>query len=90
MKIRGKIVKKRPYVDIEEKDINCITFVDVEDGIDVNGDKIKIIPILSDDSKIPQQIGESVEVDGKIEFKKIVTPSGKRNLSPVPVVRLLS
>lgn len=87
MRVTGKIVRKRAYFDTEDRNINCIAFIEVDDGLLVNGDKIKIIPILSDDSRIPQTIGESVLVEGDIVFKRIVTSSGKRNSSPVPILQ---
>lgn len=87
MKVSGKIVRKRAYFDSEDVNINCITFLEIDDGIMVNGDKIKIIPILSEDSLIPQTIGENVEVEGEIVFKQIVTSSGKRNSSPMPILQ---
>lgn len=87
MKIKGKIVKKRPYFDNEDKTINCITFLEVENGIIVNGETIKIIPILSTDSAMTKAVGEDIEVEGEIEYKRIFTSSGKRCLSPIPTLR---
>ncbi|GAX89965.1 hypothetical protein [Effusibacillus lacus] len=87
MKITGKIVRKRAYFDSEDTNVNCIAFIEIDDGVLVNGDKIKIIPMLSDGSQIPQDIGESVEIEGEIVFKQIFTSSGKRNSSPVPILQ---
>ncbi|BCJ86364.1 hypothetical protein [Effusibacillus dendaii] len=87
MKLTGRIVRKRAYFDSEDRNINCITFLEIDDGVVVNGDKIKIIPILSEDSQIPQAVGESVEVEGEIQFKQIVTSSGKRNSSLMPILQ---
>jgi len=88
MRIKGKIFKKRSYIDNDFSDVNCIAFVEIDNGINVDGDTIRIIPILCDRSSISKGVGESIEVEGNIEFKSITTRSGKRNLSPVPVLRL--
>ncbi|MFC4769281.1 hypothetical protein [Effusibacillus consociatus] len=87
MRVTGKIVRKRAYFDTTDRDINCIAFIEIDDGIFVNGDKIKIIPILGEESRIPQSIGENIAVEGEIVFKQIVTSSGKRNSSPVPILQ---
>ncbi|WP_018133458.1 hypothetical protein [Effusibacillus pohliae] len=87
MKITGKIVRKRAYFDTDDRTINCIAFLEIDDGLLVNGDKIKIIPVLGEDSLIPQASGENVEIEGEIVFKQIVTSSGKRNSSPIPILQ---
>lgn len=86
MKMKGKIVRTRPYFDIEYKNVNAIMFLELETGIELNGDRIKIIPILSEDSMLAQEVGESVEVEGEIVFRRILTASGKRNSSPIPTL----
>jgi hypothetical protein len=85
----SQIIQKRPYVDWEEPDMNCLAVIEVNNGTIINGEKIKILFIVSDSSMIPQSMGEDVEIIGKIEFKRIITPSGKRNLSPIPVLKPL-
>jgi len=86
MIISGKIVKKRTYFDHEDVNINCIAFLELERGIVVNGDRLKIIPILSQESMVPQMVGESIEIDGDIVFKKIVTAFGSVSTSPIPTL----
>jgi hypothetical protein len=87
MKIKGKIVRKRPYFDHEDGSVNCITFLEVENAIIINGESIKIIPILCTDSTMTKAVGENIEVEGEIEYKRIFTSSGKRCLSPIPTLR---
>lgn len=86
MKVKGKIVRKRPYFDDEDHSINCITFLEIENAIMVNGEPIKIIPILCQDSVLTQSVGENIEIEGEISFKRICTASGKRSLSPIPTL----
>ncbi|MFC4769748.1 hypothetical protein [Effusibacillus consociatus] len=86
MKISGKIVKKRTYIDNEDRNINCITFLELDKGITVNGDRIKIIPLLSEETMVPQNVGDNIEVDGEIIFKKIFTMFGNLSSSPIPTL----
>lgn len=86
MKIKGKIVKKRPYTDAEIRNVNCITFLEIDDGLVVNGDTVKILPILSHEQMIPQKVGEVIEVDGDMIYKQIITSSGKRSMSAIPTL----
>lgn len=93
MKVKGKIVRRRPYLDNEYRNVISILFLELESGIELNGDQIKIIPILSEESMSSEDIGENVEVEGEIVFRQILTASGKRNSSPVPTLlpeRILS
>jgi hypothetical protein len=90
MKVKGKIVRKRPYFDHEDGSINCITFLEVENAITINGEAIKIIPILCTESSLTQNVGDNVEVEGEIEYKRIFTSSGKRCLSPIPTLRSIA
>lgn len=86
MKVKGKIVRTRPYFDLEYRNVNAIMFLELDAGIELNGDRIKIIPILSEESTLSQEVGESIEVEGEIVFRQILTASGKRNSSPIPTL----
>jgi hypothetical protein len=83
MKIRGKIYNKRSYQE-SLKQIH-ILFVEVDEAVQVNGEMIKLLPILSERSIIDFCIGEKIEADGDIQFEKIVTKIGKRSFQPIPV-----
>lgn len=87
LKVKGRIVKRRPYMDWEEVESDCLAVMEMDEGTIVNGDKLKIISLLSGDSMIPEGDGEPVEVIGEIEFKRIITPTGERNFSPIPVLK---
>lgn len=86
MKLKGKIVRTRPYFDEEYRNVNAIMFLELDSGIELNGDRIKIIPILSEETMLPQEVGASIEVEGEIVFRRILTASGKRNASPIPTL----
>ncbi|MED4226330.1 hypothetical protein [Neobacillus cucumis] len=88
MRIRGKIFKKRPYPKLLYNNINCISFLEVEHGIQVEGDHIKIIPILSEESYVSPLVGEKVEIEGELKWRRIITSSGKLSFSPIPVFML--
>lgn len=88
MKIRGKIFRKRSYRDYTCENINCISFLEIDNFLQVSGEKIKIIPILSQDSTMLQMVGKSVEIEGEIELRKIITSLGIPILFPIPVIRL--
>lgn len=88
MKVSGKIVRKRAYFDSEDVNVDSIVFLEIDNGIEVNGDKIKIIPVLAEEILIPQKVGDNVELEGEIIYREIITPSGKKNSSPVPTLRL--
>ncbi|MEW9673765.1 hypothetical protein [Ammoniphilus sp. 3BR4] len=88
MKIKGKLFKKRHYHDLEFKKINCLSFLEIDNVVKVDGDRIKVIPVLSEESAISPNLGVSVEIDGEIEWKQIVTPMGNLISLPMPVLRL--
>jgi hypothetical protein len=88
LRIRGEIFKKRTYPKLLYNNINCISFLEVEHGIQVEGDHIKIIPILSEESDVSLLVGEIVEIEGEIKWKRIITSSGKLSFSPIPVFML--
>lgn len=87
MKIKGTIFKKRTYFDSECRNLNCITFIQVEPGLLLDGCLIKILPILSSSCSMMKNVGDTVEVEGKVEFQAITTVMGSRNLHPVPVMK---
>lgn len=88
MRIRGEIFKTRSYPNYGHKKFNCISFLEVEHEVLVGEDKLKIIPILSEESDISGTVGEKVEVQGKIEWKRIITSTGKPSFLPIPVLVL--
>ncbi|MEW9673712.1 hypothetical protein [Ammoniphilus sp. 3BR4] len=87
MKIKGTIFKKRTYFDSECRNLNCITFIQVDPGLLLNGCMIKILPILSPSCSMVKIEGDLLEVEGKVEFHAITTVMGNRNLHPVPVMK---
>ncbi|MEW9673707.1 hypothetical protein [Ammoniphilus sp. 3BR4] len=90
MRVQGKIFKKRPYLNSENKNINCIAFMEMSDGVEINGDHVKIIPILINDAELKHIVGENIEVDGEIRFERILTMTGIRSLHPIPVLQVYS
>ncbi|MES0857604.1 hypothetical protein ABS784_15520 [Geobacillus sp. G4] len=87
MRVAGTIVKKRSYFDSEDKNINCILFIESDEEIVVNGDKIKIIPVLARGSAVSRNEGEHIEVDGEVVFKKIKTSLGHLSFCPIPAIK---
>ncbi|MEW9673451.1 hypothetical protein [Ammoniphilus sp. 3BR4] len=87
MKFKGVIYKKRAYVDREKPNVTDILFIELEEKIDVNGETIRIIPILSYKPS-SYRVGEQVEVNGEVRFESILTSTGKRSFSPIPVIRV--
>ena len=88
MRIKGEVFKKRSYPYHSEENINCICFLEIDDAIQVGEDKIKVIPILSEESIVSRIIGNFIEVEGEIYWKQIITPLGRPNSLPVPILRL--
>jgi hypothetical protein len=88
MKIRGEIYKKRFYPYHEYENINCICFLKIDDAIKLGTDRIKVIPILSEESAVSKDIGKFIEIDGEIEWRHIITPLGRRSFLPTPILRL--
>jgi hypothetical protein len=88
MKIQGKIYKIRPYEDSECHNFHYIGFLESDDGIQLDGQTIKIIPLLIEELWTKELTIEKVEVDGDIEFKQIITLSGKRSFYPVPTLQV--
>ena len=86
MKIRGVICKKRSYRDNDKKKVTDIIFIEVAEKIKINGDLIKIIPIISDHPS-SYCIGEEIEVNRKVRLESILTYGGIRSFSPIPVIR---
>jgi hypothetical protein len=87
MKIKGVIYKKRAYVDREKPNVTVILFIELEEKIDVNGEAIRIIPILSSYPS-SYRVGEQIEVSGEVRYESIWTSTGQRSLSPIPVIRI--
>lgn len=85
MKIRGEVFKQRPYPKLWYNNNNCIFFLEAEHGVQVGEDRIKILPILSEELEVSLLVGERVEIEGEIQWKRIITPSGKLSFSPIPV-----
>ncbi len=88
MRIKGEVFKKRSYPYHAEENIDCICFLEIDDAIQVGEDKIKVIPILSEESIVSRIIGNFIEVEGEIYWKQIITPLGRPNSLPVPILRL--
>jgi hypothetical protein len=88
MKIRGEIFKKRFYPYHEYENINCICFLKIDDSIEIGKDRIKVIPILSEESTVSNNIGKFIEVDGEIEWRQIITPLCRWSFLPTPILRL--
>lgn len=87
MWVRGKVFKQRRYIDSKYSRIKSILFITMEEAISVNGEKIKVIPILTEDPYNHHEIGENIDVDGEIEYLNILTPLGQRSIHPIPVLR---
>ena len=85
MKIKGKVYNKRPYIDKQKQNVKNILFIEIEKAIQINGDVIKLIPILSQ-SSANYSVGEQIEVDGEIKLEHIMTPTGKPCFLPIPVL----
>jgi hypothetical protein len=83
--IKGKVYNKRPYVDKHKQNVTNILFIEIEKAIQINGDMIKLIPILSQFSA-NYCVGEQIEADGEIKFENITTPTGKPCFLPIPVL----
>ncbi len=86
MKIKGVIYKKRVYVDREKPNVTTILFIELEEKIDINGETIRIIPILSSNPS-SYRVGEQIEVNGEVRFECIWTSTGKLSFSQIPVIR---
>ncbi|USK36610.1 hypothetical protein LIT25_28110 (plasmid) [Bacillus sp. F19] len=85
MRIKGEIYKKRSYKSSGLYHSTYITFIRVHQGIMINGENIIIIPILSDEMH-RYEVGEHIDLNGRIEFKRIITSTGDLSFLPVPVI----
>lgn len=72
MKIRGEIFKKRFYPYHEYENIDCICFLKVDDSIEIGKDRIKIIPILSEESTVSNIIGKLIVLTVKLSGDKLL------------------
>lgn len=83
MRIQGEIVKKRAYKNDGDPNQNSILFIKVQDEIKVNGDRLKIIPMISSDPA--WNVGDPINAVGKIQFQRVRTFFGRLSFSPIPV-----
>lgn len=88
MKITGIVFRKRSYRDYEYAYMGCITFLEIQNEVHINGERLKIIPLLSRNPDLTGEVGEWMEVDGDLEMKRILALNGNRNLLPIPVLTL--
>ena len=86
MNIIGKVFKKRLYQDWENGTINFILFMNVSEGIMIKGGRVSTIPMLIADEIIDYKIGDKIKIKGTVEFRRIITPSGKLSFSPLPII----
>ncbi|MFB9761243.1 hypothetical protein [Ectobacillus funiculus] len=86
MNIIGEVFKKRLYQDWENGTINFIFFMNVYEGVMIKGDRVSTIPMLIADEIIDYKIGDKIKIEGIIEFRRIITPSGKLSFSPLPII----
>ncbi|HJV45428.1 MAG TPA: hypothetical protein VJ824_06845 [Bacillota bacterium] len=86
LSVRGKIYKKRPYYDNRIHHINCIAFLELDEGMKIFEDSIKIMPILCEGRRLALSVGENVEINGVMELRQITTISGERNIHSLPVL----
>jgi hypothetical protein len=84
MRIRGEIVRKRPYSKSGNRS-NYLLFLRVHDGVMVNGLRIHYIPVVIS-NEMNFSLGGHVDITGKIQFQRIITPSGTLSFSPIPVL----
>jgi hypothetical protein len=85
MKIKGKVYKKRTYLDQTKQEGMNISFLELDECIKLNGDLIKFIPIFGANFNV----GEKIEMDGVIRNEYIITSMGKRSYEPVPAIRVV-
>lgn len=52
----------------------------------VRGDRINTIPMLVSDEVINYKVGDRVEINGKNEFRRIMTSSGKLSFNDLPII----
>ena len=86
MNIIGEVFKKRLYQDWENGTINFILFMNIYEGIMIKGDRVSTIPMLIADEIIDYKIGDKIKIKGTVEFRRIITPSGKLSFSPLPII----
>ena len=86
MNIIGEVFKKRLYQDWENGTINFIFFMNVYEGVMIKGDRVSTIPMLIADEIIDYKIGDTIKIKGTVEFRRIITPSGKLSFSPLPII----
>ncbi|MBK5463519.1 hypothetical protein [Peribacillus sp. TH27] len=87
MIVEGDIYRKRDYIDYDPF-FNYIIFLELKVNIEINGDNIKILPVICNRSRIRYKVGDSIKLQGRLLFKKISTSMGTRCVSPVPVFKL--
>ncbi|GAA3328885.1 hypothetical protein GCM10020331_074660 [Ectobacillus funiculus] len=51
--------------------------MNVYEGVMIKGDRVSTIPMLIADEIIDYKIGDKIKIEGIIEFRRIITPSGK-------------
>jgi hypothetical protein len=86
LNIIGEVFKKRLYQDWENGTINFIFFMNVYEGVMIKGDRVSTIPMLIADEIIDYMIGDKIKIKGIVEFRRIITPSGKLSFSPLPII----
>ena len=85
MRVRGEIVHQRPYrTNAEQK--NHLLLLKVHEGVMVNGIMIHTIPVITSCGLKDPRLGDSVDITGRMEFQRLVTPAGSLSSSPVPVI----
>ncbi|WP_134699428.1 hypothetical protein [Ammoniphilus sp. YIM 78166] len=84
MKIRGEIVHQRPYSDVSDQKIHLL-LLKVQEGVLVNGVTIHTIPVLTSAGITDRRLGDSIDITGRMELRRVKTPAGNLSSSPIPV-----
>lgn len=86
MNVKGEIFKKRSYENTEDRSVNCLLFINVCEGVMIDGNRVNTLPMLVSDEGMDYKIGDTIEVKGTIEFRRLITSSGKLSFYPLPVI----
>lgn len=84
MRIRGEIVHQRPYSDFADQK-NHLLLLKVQEGVMVNGVTIHTIPVITSGT-MDRRLGDSIDITGRMEFKRVKTTAGSLSSSPIPVI----